>query len=283
MRLFAGVFFSSIFACTVAASAATLTGVVVDARTGRPLAGLAIAASSYDGDFRGSMAGDAPPATLPPGASTVTGPDGSYVVTVDGTSPWVMLDVYGAPRGFATYHGIFAATTTRVPLLRLVAPNAAERHALAQINAFRRAPGGNASYGIAQPLIFDQNLVLAARYWAGQQMRAHRIGHTCAALGNPVGCIEFNAYFHALPGAPPFDDAGQNAAFDTDPSWTQPDQLFEAEGNLCGYNWHACEGGRDGSASQTGHYVNLMIARRWAGFGEAAAAGDGSYFALNLL
>jgi hypothetical protein len=271
---------AAVLLCTAVAKAETLSGTVLDAQTGRPLGGVVVAAAPYDGTFGGPMAGDSAPAGA---ATAVTSVDGSYSLTVDGANGSIALDVYGAPRGFVTYHGVFSSGTANVPALRLVAPTASERNALAQINAFRRAPGGTTAYGEQQPLVFDQNLVLAARYWASQEKRAHRIGHTCAQLGDPSGCVEFNAYFHALPGAPQDDDAGQNAAFDTASSWSEPDRLFEIEGNLCGYNWRACAGGRDGSAAQTGHYVNLMSARRWAGFGEAVADGDGSYFALNLL
>lgn len=262
-------------------AAATISGTVVDASTGRPLSGITVAAAAYDADFSAPIAGDTLP-ELAPGSYTITSNDGSYTLAVDDTSVPLAVDVYGGPRGFVTYHGVFASGTTEVPLVRLVEPTAAERRALTQINAFRRAPGGRAQYGDAQPLVFDQNLVLAARYWAGEERRAHRIGHTCAQLGQPADCIEFNAYFHALPGAPQDDDAGQNTAFDPDASWNEANRLFEIEGSLCGYNWHACTGGSDGSASQTGHYVNLMSARRWIGLGEAVAD-EGNYFTLNLL
>jgi hypothetical protein len=273
---------AALLLCTATAKAATISGVVVDASTGRPLPGIAVAAAPYDGNFEAPMAGDAPPAQLVPDARALTSADGSFRVTIAATIRWIALDVYGAPHGFVTYHGVFAAGTAAISQVRLITPTAAERRALAQINAFRRAPGGAFEYGEQLPLVLDQNLVLSARYWASEEKRAHRIGHTCAQLGDPDGCIDFNAYFHALPGAPQDDDAGQNAAFDTDSSWSEPARLFEIEGSLCHYNWRACPSGRDGSAAQTGHYVNLMSARRWVGFGEAIAV-DGSYFALNLL
>lgn len=260
---------------------ATITGTVHDARTGRPVAGIVVAAGAYEDDFSAPMAGEAPPA-LPPGSVAVTARDGSYTLRIDDSIHWIALDVYGAPDGYVTYHGVFSKGLSVAPDIGLVAPTAAERRALDEINAFRRAPGGAALYGNA-PLVFDQNLVLAARYWANEERIAHRIGHTCAQLGNPVNCVEFNAYFHALPGAPQDDDAGQNTAFDPNPSWTDANRLFESEGALCHYNWYACGGGPDGSARQTGHYVNLMSARRWIGLGEAAAGGEGSYFALNVL
>jgi hypothetical protein len=266
---------------TAAASAATISGSVIDAATGRPVAGVPVAATGYSGDFSSPIAGD----TLPepaPGSLAVTAADGSYTLDAPGDGGPIALVIYGASHGFVTYHGVFAPGVTLVPRVQLIKPTAAEQHALNEINAFRRAPGGRAQYGASQPLVFDENLVLAARFWAREEGRAHRIGHTCAQLGEPSGCIEFNAYFHSLTGAPQDDDAGQNTAFDTDAGWSEANRLFEIEGSLCGYNWHACSGGADGSAAQTGHYVNLMSARRWAGFGETTAD-DGSYFTVNLL
>jgi hypothetical protein len=267
--------------CGARAAAATISGTVIDATTGRPFEGVTVAAASYDNDLYGTMAGDAVPSLA--AASVTTGTDGSYTIAIADTASPIALDVYGSAYGFMTFHGVFAAGTTRAPQVRLIRPTAIEQRALNQINAFRRAPGGRSQYGEMQPLVFDQNLVLAARYWASEERLAHRIGHTCAQLGSPVSCIEFNAYFHSLAGAPPDDDAGQNTAFDTDASWSAANHLFEIEGALCGYNWRACPGGVDGSAAQTGHYINLMSARRWIGLGEATAPGDGSYFTVNLL
>jgi hypothetical protein len=264
------------------AAAATISGNIVDAATGRPLAGITVAAAPYDGDFSSPLAGDAA-SSGGPGSFAVTAADGSYTLAVDDTAAPIALDVYGGTQGFVTYHGVFAAGTTGIPQLRMIQPTVTEQRALNQINSFRRAPGGRAQFGDAQPLVFDRNLVLAARYWASEERHAHRIGHTCAQLGNPDSCIEFNAYFHSLAGAPQGDDSGQNTAFDTDASWSAANRLFEIEGALCRYNWRACPGGADGSAAQTGHYINLMAARRWIGLGEATAPGDGSYFTVNLL
>ena len=261
--------------------AAYLSGVVIDRKTGESLSGITVAAAPYEGRFDSDMAGDAPPSDGD-ALTTVTRADGSYDLPLPVGYGKIAVDVYGAPFGFATYHGVFPPRVREIPVVQLVAPTPAEQHALDQINAFRNAPGGAVAYGVAQPLIFDQNLLLTARYWAAEESRAHRIGHTCAQLGNPAGCIEFNAYFHALPGALQGYYSGQNAAFDTDPSWDATDRLFEIEGGLCHYDWRACPSGADGSTLQTGHYVNLMAARRWIGLGEASDR-YGMFFAENFL
>ena len=109
----------------------------------------------------------------------------------------------------------------------------------------------------------------SARYWASVEGRTQRIGHTCAALGNPDGCIEFNAFYHRLPGA--FNDwqCGQNAAFDTISSWSDPDQGFEDEEHQAG--------------GERGHYLNIISADRWIGLGKAGVPGIGTYFAMNVL
>ncbi len=271
------------FATPAMASTAvsSISGIVVDQATGEPLVGLKVSVAPYSADYEDAMAGDAVPAIRI--STTVTGVDGSFAISTQTRSPVVLVDVYGAPQGHVTFHGVFVSGVVRIPVIRLVEPTHEERRALAQINAFRAAPGGTPRYGDSKPLVFDQNLVESARYWALQEKRARRIGHTCAQLGNPTGCVEFNAYFHALPGAPQDDDAGQNAAFDSATSWSEPDQLFEVEGSLCRYNWHSCPGGNDGASGQTGHYLNLMLASRWIGFGKAVADGYGSFFAQNLI
>lgn len=267
--------------CAGPAAAGTLSGIVVDRQTGKPIAGLTVAAASTSGGFADELAGDGPPWN-PSIATAVTGADGSYAIVVPDAAS-IAVGIYGASNGYVTYHGMFSGDVARLPAVALLKPTHEERRALEQINAFRRAPGGAAAFGTQRPLVFDQNLVETARYWAALEKRAHRIGHTCAELANPNGCVEFNAYFHRLPGAPQDDESGQNAAFDSDPSWAEPNHLFEIEGNLCGYNWHACRGGAERSSAQTGHYVNLMSARSWIGLGEAIDAGYGSFFAQNLL
>lgn len=161
---------------------------------------------------------------------------------------------------YASFHGEFAIgeLPQSIALGRV---SRDERAALDQVNRFR------ARFGM-QPLTIDQNLTQTARYWAGEEKRSGRVGHTCASLGDPAGCIEFNTYFHALPGAPQRDFSGQNAAFDSIASWSDPDALFEAE--------ERC------SACERGHFLNLIGATAWIGFGKAAGA-DGSYFAMNLI
>lgn len=274
--------FCAALLCNAPALAGTISGLILGRHTGKPLAGLVVAAAPASEAYEDAMAGDASP-RLPGVRTAMTNQDGRFSVETDAFTPAVAVDIYGAPQGYATFHGLFPSGIAQLPVIRLISPTIEERHALHQINAFRRAPGGNTIFGTAQPLIFDQNLVETARYWAREEARALRIGHTCAQLGEPAGCVEFNAYFYRLPGAPQDDDAGQNAAFDSNPSWDEANRLFEVEGQLCHFNWRACPSGPDSSQTQTGHYLNLMLAQHWIGLGEAVAAGYGAFFAQNLL
>lgn len=173
----------------------------------------------------------------------------------------VIVKADGAPLNYADFHGSFpAAETPRV--IRLLSLSHDERRALARVNAFR------ASFH-QPPLRADENLMETARYWAREERVAGRIGHTCAQLGFPAGCVEFNAYFHALPGAPLDWFAGQNAAFDTISSWIAPETGFENE--------------RLQATGDRGHFLNLIGASRWIGLGKTRVPGYGAYFAMNLI
>lgn len=172
----------------------------------------------------------------------------------------VMLEADGTAQHYAVFHGIFArnALPRTIRLTRLTRD---EQAGLARVNTFR------ARYGLPA-LVADENLTETARYWSLEERRAQRIGHTCVSLGSPPGCIEFDDYFHRLPGAPAGWSPGQNAAFDPDATWLAPEALFEAERNARG---------------ERGHFLNLIHARLWIGLGEARIPGYGAYFAMNLL
>ncbi|HTU81920.1 MAG TPA: carboxypeptidase-like regulatory domain-containing protein [Candidatus Acidoferrales bacterium] len=259
-----------------------LTGRVVAAESGRPLAGVAVAIAPDDNADGAPMAGDQPPTGLETAAVTRTDSDGRFSLPLPPSYRY-LLDAYGRPFDRATFHGDFAGNVRVVDTLKLTAPNPDERAALAQINRFREDPGGKPQLATHWPtLVFDENLMESARFWAHEEKRAGRIGHTCAALGRPSGCIEFNAFFHQLPGAPLNWDAGQNAAFDTVPSWSDPNEGFEDEGLNCrpAFDWRRC--GR-ATSDETGHFINVMTARQWAGFGESQEPGVGTYYALNII
>ena len=178
-----------------------------------------------------------------------------------GESSRVTILADGSRIGYASFHGSFSsgAGPRTIRLLRL---SRNERAEIERINAFRK------TYG-APPLAVDENLMETARYWAREEQTAGRIGHTCAALGAPRDCVEFNAYFHALPGAPADWFSGQNAAFDTISDWLSPESGFENE--------------RLTRSGERGHFLNLIGATRWIGFGKSSVPGYGSYFAMNLL
>ncbi len=172
----------------------------------------------------------------------------------------IRISADGSRLGYTVFHGTFASN--RVPAtVRLSRLSADDVRGLDRVNAFR------ASFGLA-PLTADENLTEAARYWSREERIAGRVGHTCAALGHPAGCVEFNTYYHRLPGVPATSLAGQNAAFDTLATWLAPEALFEAERNGNG---------------ERGHFLNLIDARRWIGLGVASIPGYGAYFAMNLI
>lgn len=172
----------------------------------------------------------------------------------------VTVEAIGSKNGYANFHGSFSAGSVPA-VVRLLRLSADERRALERVNTFR------ARYGAA-PLEPDENLTETARYWAREERLSGRVGHTCATLAHPPGCIEFNAYFHGLPGAPLDWFAGQNAAFDTISSWLGPESGFENERS---------------AAEDRGHFLNLIGASRWIGLGEMRVPGYGVYFAMNLI
>lgn len=178
-----------------------------------------------------------------------------------GAQPQAVVDADGWDLHYASFHGVFAPNA--IPRrIRLLALSDDERNAVDRVNRFRQR------FGLA-PLRVDENLTETARYWSEQERRSGRIGHTCAALGAPASCIEFNSFFHALPGAPRDWFSGQNAAFDTYSTWLAPEAGFEQEE-------HATTGER-------GHFLNLIGASRWIGLGETRVPGYGAYFAMNLM
>ncbi len=190
-------------------------------------------------------------------------PIARVAVTVrdDVTPGFVDVEAAGAVVGYADFHGRFpCAKTPRSIRLTAITPD--ESHALDQLNRFR-------AHFELPALSIDENLTETAEYWAGEERRSGRIGHTCAALDDPAGCVEFNDFFHRLPGAPQDWDSGQNAAFDPIPSWSDPDSGFEDE--------------QFKTSGERGHFLNLVEAKHWIGFGEVQVPGSGSYFAMNVL
>jgi hypothetical protein len=187
--------------------------------------------------------------------------DVTVTIQADPVAGYADIDARPADPRRATFHGRFAMNAIPA-VVRLSVVSADDVHALEQLNRFR------SQFGL-RPLVIDENLTETARYWAQEERRSGRIGHTCVALGDPPRCIEFNAFFHRLPGAPQDWDSGQNAAFDPVPSWSDPDAGFEAE--------------RFSSSGERGHFLNLVSAKRWIGFGEVSVPGTGSYFAMNVL
>ena len=234
----------------------TVSGTVIDGDTGAPLAHVAVAAMPAGAANQALMNGDDAPA-----AALVTTTDDSGRFSLPRPSGTFFLDAYGARLGHVSFHGTFERDAAGT--IRLLRPTDEERAALAQLNGFR------AERGVTATLVFDENLMESARYWAALERSAQRIGHTCEALGNPQGCVEFNAFYHSLPGAPSEWFCGQNAAFDTVSAWSDPDRGFEDEEHQAG--------------GERGHYINIISANRWIGLGKAGAPGVGTFFAMNVL
>lgn len=233
-----------------------VSGTVIDGDTGMPIAHVPVAVMPASPASQELMNGDDAPA-----AALVTSTDDSGHFSLPKPEGSYFLDAYGARAGRVSFHGVFREDSAGT--IRLLRPTDEERAALAQLNAFR------ASRGIAAALVFDENLMESARYWAALERSAQRIGHTCAALDNPQDCVEFNAFYHRLPGAPGEWFCGQNAAFDTVSAWSDPDRGFEDEEHQAG--------------GERGHYINIMSANRWIGLGKAGAPGVGTFFAMNVL
>lgn len=263
----------------LAPSVQQIDGRLVDFESGRPLAGIVVAAVPENGDPGNALASDR--LTNPAAAvgTAVTAADGSFSVPLPSGGRF-LFDAFGASQSHVTFHGVFAADQYELGTLRLIAATGDESAALAQLNRFRGAPGGIGHYAAPTRLVFDENLMESARFWAQQEVRAGRIGHTCGALGNPPKCVEFDAYFHALPGAPQDWSPAQNAAFDATSSWADPNMIFEIEGRRCApaYNWRSC-----GYNEDVGHFVNIMSADRWVGLGAKGLRDAGVYYAMNLI
>jgi hypothetical protein len=255
-----------------------LQGRVVDFATGRPLSGIVVAAAAANADFAKMLDGDRLLGSELGIVTAVTGADGSFVLPMP-RGEHFLFDAFGESQAHVTFHGLFAVGSD-LGAVRLIRPTRDERTALEKLNRFRVAPGGWGGYGAQTSLVFDENLMESARFWAAQEVRAGRIGHTCSALGNPPNCIEFNAFFHELAGVPSEWFAAQNAAVGDVSSWEEPNRLFEIEGQRCAppYDWRDC-----GYSAEVGHFVNIMAASRWIGLGAESAQDSGVYYAMNLI
>lgn len=256
-----------------------VVGRVVDFGSGRPLAGILVAAASDSSEVTAQLAGDRLSNSGSGVVTAVTDADGTFTLpTPAGTH--FLFDAFGSPQSHVTFHGIFASGLHNLGTIRLIEPTADERAGLEELNRFRGAPGGVGRYAAATRLVFDENLMESARFWAQQEVRAGLVGHSCGSLGNPPNCVEFNAFFHSLAGAPQDWFAGQNAAFDRFSSWRDTNSMFEYEGRHCAqaFNWHSC-----GYNDEVGHFVNIMSASRWVGLGAKRRRDAGVYYTMNLI
>jgi hypothetical protein len=263
----------------VASGGPQIQGRIVDFESGRPLSGIVVVAVSENGGLDDAAAADRSSDSSATANTATTDADGSFGLPLPSGGRF-LFNALGAAQSHVTFHGVFAADHVELGTLRLIAVTGDERAALAELNHFRGAPGGVGHYGAPTRLVFDENLMESARFWALQEGHAGRIGHTCGELGNPPKCVEFDAFFHALPGAPQDWSPAQNAAFTAASSWANPNMLFEIEGRRCApaYDWHRC-----GYNEEVGHFVNIMSAEHWVGLGAKGQHDAGVYYAMNLI
>lgn len=315
-------------------AALLITGKMVDAGANAGISGITVAAAPATSAFTAAMAGSSASASANIATAT-TASDGTFTITcgstltVGGTNYCSVKNFYFAAYGGAAYgnnsfHGQFASTNTygqggsglNVGTIKLTDPSAEEIANVAHVNAFRAAPGpgnlyggsyggssatypqlsSNASYGVSNTLVMDENLIETAKYWAGEMHTAGRLGHTCAAIGNPTGCIEQSAFYAALPGEPSSATVDGNAATGyfswagTGGTWpnSSAQSAFEVEGDNyygageCPTVWDAptCVGGDPPGGA--GHFISEMAASQWIGLGEVEGAGASSAFMEEL-
>lgn len=314
-----------------------ITGKIVDAQSGAGITGLTVAAAPASSAFTAMMAGSSAPSNANVATAT-TASDGTFKIacgtalTYGGVNYCSINDFYfsaygGASYGFNSFHGQFASTNTygaggsglNTGTLKLTDPTAEEVTNVAHVNAFRAAPGpgnlyggsgvtyptfsSNALYGVNNTLVMDENLIEVAKYWAGEVHAAGKMGHTCAAIGNPPGCIEQSAYYASLPGEPSSATTDGDAATGFS-AWTgngsappyngSAQTSFEYEGandqsgyyggpmNACATVWDAktCTGGDPPAGA--GHFIAEMSATQWIGLGEVEGSGATNAFMEEL-
>jgi len=192
---------------TATPAAETITGKIVDAGTGIGIGGITVAAAPEAGQvLLNAMSGSSAPVGNPNVATATTKSDGTFTITCGTTLTLygtdfcstaqfgVFLSAYGgASYSMNSFHGTFGSggfnygaggSGTNVGTLKLTNPNAEEVTELAHLNAFRAAPGpgseygysgatypqysSNALYGYANNLVFDENLIEIAKYWAAE-------------------------------------------------------------------------------------------------------------------
>lgn len=268
------------------ATPATIIGTVVDAGSGNPIAGITVAVETAVAGNTAPMAGS----SAPVGSLTaVTAADGTFTIVNTLAAPNqtnFYLDVYGAaaysnnsihgqffPGGhFGVGGGAMSATgVSNIGTVKLTNPTAEEATTLARMNTFRASPGGFTAYANNATLVFDENLLEQAQYWANDTHTAGVVGHTCASIGSPAGCIEPNIYLQSLPGSAVGNASAQSVggAF---ANWAAVETAIENEGLSCTphYDTPNCPIGDPPAGA--GHYINLMTTSKWVGLGQVESA-----------
>jgi len=296
----------------------------VDAGTGLGIGGITVAAAPGIGSvLLAAMSGSSAPVGNANVVTATTASDGTFTITcgtalqMSGTDYCkasnfsIYFAAYGgASYGMNSFHGTFGTggwnygtggSGTNVGTLKLTNPNAEEQTELAHLNAFRAAPGpgneygnsgstypqysANALYGNANSLVFDENLVEVAHYWAAEMHAGGTYGHTCATINNPPGCVDPLTWARTnLPGINASFGDSQNVA-DGFVSWTDnasfsgtatgsAETAFELEGGNA-YGAGECSTAYDAKTCTfsdppggAAHFSNIMSASKWAGFGE---------------
>jgi len=259
-------------------------GIAVDDTTGQPIAGATIVISQQT-----VIAGaTAPPSGSKPWPSATSAPDGSFDVqnvprslqTFDFSFVGARFPMYPnyqwiqifSPDGHASYHGIWTINpsgTTDLGKIGIAMPTADETAWLTKLNLDRSTVGTPA---VTVPLILDSVTLQTARYWAQEMAAEGFYAHQCPAASTT--CTAFWLYgtqHHSLPDS-------QNIDYGTLPTmWpTAESQFMVEQANCVNGNWLTCT-----YAENTGHYINIMSATRWVGFGIAAGKNPSNQLGTN--
>jgi hypothetical protein len=266
-----------------AASAGDATGRVIDAVTGRGVAGAVVVVSPQ------AYPGGQPPPVKSGAPRSTTDVHGYFHVRellqnkmsswswkyVDQSIPdlpypeWV--EVF-PPKGVAraVYHGfqtVRYGKSNALGTVSLLEPTVIEIQWARGVGHDRRHLGTPPS---RQTLVFDDVTLAAGRRWAAYMAANEWFSHGCPAphTGYPP-CQQTWLWEIANHGMP----SAENIAYGG-PLWRAAEASFMAERTNCphGGNWKTCP-----YSETTGHYINIMAASHWLGLGEAAAS-DGSVY-----
>ncbi len=249
---------------------ATVSGRIVDAQTGAPIAGATVVVANGTLTNQPIYTNAPPPGTAP---MTTTAPDGSFAVNnlqqpLFQTWSWgytglaypaeynvEWIQVFPKPGDpHVVYNGLWALAATaawppsgnvNVGIIELDVPTPAERAWVAQVNYDRSYIGFPR---VQQPVALEEIHLLAARYRAA----LHTMDHQCSARN--FECLTAWQYMIAHHGMP----VAENLAYE--PSWRAAERAWISEIARCTNGWNRCA-----YTEETGHCINIMGGLNWIG------------------